>query len=145
MQFASPGQWGRGLYFAAEAGYSAYYATKASSLQPDIRDSKSMRKDECELLLATLLIGNTVEMDRDRDRAMCKACHELKTAPAVAGCQVVPAVSDGMDACIAPPVPGPPGGLKYNTVTGFTQTDRQLPDQSWMKNPGCPRSRVWSK
>ena len=126
LQFASQGQWGRGLYFAAEAGYSHIYATKAANLQPDVRDSKGMNRDECELLLATLLIGNTVEMDRDRDEALRDACHKLKTAPAVAGCQVVPAASDGIDECIAPPGPGPTGALKYNTVRGFTQTDIKL-------------------
>lgn len=125
-QFASQGQWGRGLYFAAEAGYSHIYATKAANLQPDVRDSKGMNRDECEFLLATLLIGNTVEMDRDRDEALLDACHKLKTAPAVSGCQVVPAASDGIDACIAPPGPGRTGGLKYNTVRGFTQTDMKL-------------------
>jgi hypothetical protein len=94
MQFASQGQFGRGIYFAEEACkthtpfcshfnvkwrstyqdrlgtnlrkswrciiqacYSANYATKAATLQPDVREAKGMALDESEFLLANILIG----------------------------------------------------------------------------------------
>ena len=142
-QFASQGQWGRGLYFAEEAKYSHFFATNAETLPPDVREAKRMQTDELELMMVTLLIGNTVEMDRDRNVAMADACKALKTAPAVEGCEVEQA-ADGFDSCTHPP-DSDATGFKYDTVTGFTQTDKKLDNGSWVKNPDCPRSRVWSK
>ena len=34
-------------------------------------------------------------------------------------------------------------GPKYNSVAGWTQTDKKLPNGSWIKNPDCPRSKIW--
>ena len=59
MQFASKGQWGRGLYFAEEAGYSHFYATKGASPPPGRDD---LPHDECEFMLASLLLGDVVEV-----------------------------------------------------------------------------------
>ena len=119
MQFASAGQWGRGLYFAEEAGYSDIYASKAKHMQPDVRDTKGLAMDESEFMLASLLVGSVVELDRDLDGAMQKACNALKTPPAVDGCNTRP-LADGEPACTRPPQQAK--GRKYNTVRGYTQT-----------------------
>ena len=52
MQFAADGQWGRGLYFAEEASYSHFYATKADA------NSNDLEADESEFMLAGLRIGD---------------------------------------------------------------------------------------
>ena len=52
MQFATGGQWGRGLYFAEEPGYSHIYATKADA------NSNDLEADESEFMLAGLRIGD---------------------------------------------------------------------------------------
>eukprot|EP01043_Picozoa_sp_COSAG02_P004782 COSAG02_NODE_127_length_34879_cov_12.705060_14_plen_93_part_00 len=41
---------------------------RAGRAQPD--DREQMQTDEREFMMVTLVIGNTVEMDRDRDEAM---------------------------------------------------------------------------
>lgn len=140
MQFASAGQWGRGLYFAEEAGYSDIYASKAKHMQPDVRDTKGLAMDESEFMLASLLVGSVVELDRDLDGAMQKACNALKTPPAVDGCNTRP-LADGEPACTRPPQQAK--GRKYNTVRGYTQTDRRRTDGTWTKDSTCPRSKVW--
>ena len=61
MQFASKGQWGRGLYFAEEAGYSHFYATKGASPPPGRDD---LPHDECEFMLASLLLGDGARQPR---------------------------------------------------------------------------------
>ena len=140
MQFASPGQWGRGLYFADEAGYSTIYASAAAGM-PDGGQSRGFQNDEKEMMLATLLLGDVIEMDRDT-AALNKACSELKTPPAIAGCEgkSSPCRHDGMPTCTAPPTIQ--RGDKYNTVRGYTQTDQRAADGTWSKNPTCPRSKV---
>ena len=40
-----------------QACYSANYATKAATLQPDVREAKGMVLDESEFLLANILVG----------------------------------------------------------------------------------------
>ena len=52
MQFSREGQWGRGLYFAEESGYSHIYATKADA------NSNDLEADESEFMLAGLRIGD---------------------------------------------------------------------------------------
>ena len=32
---------------------------------------------------------------------------------------------------------------KYDTVSGWAQTDTKLPDGTWVKNEDCPRSKIW--
>ena len=61
------GQWGRGLYFAEEAAYSDLYASKAAQM-PDGGRSKGMQPDESEFMLANILLGKEIEMDRDTSR-----------------------------------------------------------------------------
>ena len=51
MQYASAGQWGKGIYFARDAGYSHIYAKKHEN-------------GEREFILASLLLGRVVPMDR---------------------------------------------------------------------------------
>jgi len=46
MQFASEGQWGRGLYFAEEPGYSHFYATQAD------HQKNNLRSDEREMMVS---------------------------------------------------------------------------------------------
>lgn len=132
-------------YVADEAGYSHNYATKASTLQ-DGGASKGMQYDECEMLLVSLLSGNTIEMDRDEcdDQTMRETCHELKTPPTVDGCisAGVTQTKDGVDRCTRTPRPNV-GNFKYNTVRGYTQTDQRQGDGSWIKDAACPRSKIW--
>ena len=71
MQFASAGQWGRGLYLAEEAAYSHMYASKAAQM-PDGGRSKGMQHDESEFMLANVLLGKEIEMDRDRIQGPCR-------------------------------------------------------------------------
>lgn len=78
MQFASDGQWGRGLYFAEDAGYSHFYATAGSGFNkppPGSHDAQlgELRADELELLCCDLLLGSVAEMDRDygQDKTAC--------------------------------------------------------------------------
>ena len=140
MQFASKGQWGRGLYFAEEAGYSHFYATKGASPPPGRDD---LPHDECEFMLASLLLGDVVEMDRDENEAIKGACRELTVPPAKSACRskTLSPVGDGVDRLTAPPQQG--SGTKYNTLRGYTQTDRRDGSGKWHKNDRCPRSKVW--
>ena len=102
-----------------------------------------MQYDECEMMLASLLIGNTVEMDRDDSQDMERACRELRTPPTVDGCSAagVAKTKDGVDKCLR--TPAGDGKYKYNTVRGYTQTDQRQPDGTWTKNDTCPRSQIW--
>ena len=43
---------------------------------------------------------------------------------------------------MATAAPGITGGARYNTVRGYTQTDKNMGGQ-WSKNDDCPRSQVW--
>ena len=42
-----------------------------------------------------------------------------------------------------PPLHTDGNGPKYNTVSGFTQTDMKHPNGKWAKHPDCPRSQVY--
>ena len=143
MQFASKGQWGSGLYFAREAGYSDIYASKGRKMPPG---TSTMSSDESEMMLAELLLGDVIEMDRDNDTSMGgqiagirKACNELKVPPNKSGTTSRKG-ADGVD--VATAVPRATGGPRYNTVRGYTQTDKNVGGQ-WSKNDNCPRSQVW--
>ena len=48
MQFSSKGQFGKGLYFAEEPGYSHFYATKGTHTSVD----NDLAPDEREFMLA---------------------------------------------------------------------------------------------
>eukprot|EP01051_Picozoa_sp_SAG22_P003927 SAG22_NODE_201_length_15391_cov_7.662176_4_plen_139_part_00 len=95
------------------------------------------------MMLAKVIIGNTIEMDRDNPQ-MAKRLGGRRNG------------QDEGTAIKAPPFlnANPPlyqdgSGAKYNTITGFTQTDKPTgrtlanghPELG--KNPHCPRSRVW--
>ena len=142
MQFASKGQWGNGLYFAKEAGYSDIYASKGRKMQ-----HSGMEADESEMMLAELLLGDVIELDRDNDRAIPgirRFCNDLKVPPHVDGTRS----REGDGADIATAVPEVAAGARYNTVRGYTQTDLApgAPGNAtdgWTKNPSCPRSQVW--
>ena len=120
VQFSSQGQWGKGLYFARDAGYSDFYATKAGQ----IADRHDLQEGEKEMMLADLVLGNVIEMDRNvsgnaarTDPAMDACCRELTAPPAMNGCKVKRAY-DGVDRCKGPPEHGgtKDQGHKYNTV-----------------------------
>ena len=139
MQVASKGQWGNGLYFAKEAGYSDIYASKGRKMPPG---TSTMSSDESEMMLAELLLGDVIEMDRDNERQIAgirKACNELKVPPNKSGTTSRKG-ADGVD--VATAVPRATGGARYNTVRGYTQTDKNVGGQ-WSKNDNCPRSQVW--
>lgn len=132
MQFASEGQWGRGLYFAEDPGYSHYYASPANQQQNDLK------QDEREMMLASIIIGNTVEMDRDNEEMKARLGGRLNGGTTGSAIKAPPHRN------ASPPLYTDGSGVKYNTITGFTQTDQY--DQrtnTWTKNSGCPRSRVW--
>ena len=166
MQFARKGQWGRGLYFAMEPGYSDFYATKAS---PDTE----LEADEKELLMATLVMGSCIELDRDccksnrpgggrgndgRNRnhdhnrnqpnqccaEMDSFCREIIAPPAKEACRniVQRHPVDGVDVCTAVPQGSVNAGAKYNTVRGYTQTDIKIPASD---ASGAGASSGWMK
>ena len=144
MQFASKGQWGSGLYFVRESGYSHIYASKGHKMPPG---TSTMLPDESEMMLASLLLGDVIEMDRDNDTStggqiagIRKACNELRVPPNKSGTTSRKSPSDGVD--VATAVPRATGGDRYNTVRGYTQTDKNV-DGKWSKNDDCPRSQVW--
>jgi hypothetical protein len=132
----------RSRYFARDAGYSDFYATQAGQI-PDRQD---LAHGEKEMMLADVVLGRVIEMDRNITgnsartyQAMEDACRQLKAPPAIAGCTVLRA-HDGTDRCVEPPEALP--GDKYNTVRGYTQTDIRQQDGTWTKNPSCPSSEV---
>jgi hypothetical protein len=140
-----PTQWGRGLYFAEDAAYSQDFATKKCNAQ-DASEQNELQPDENQMFLATLILGNTVEMDRDDDQMKKRlgghlnATVDRKTNKVVelpCAIKAPPFVNSN------PPLHEDGSGPKYNTVTGFTQGDLRQPNGKWMKNPACPRSRVW--
>jgi hypothetical protein len=63
---------------------------------------------------------------------------QAKAAQSICGV----AQADGVQQYIAP-AETPGGGLKFNTVQGYTQTDKKLEDGTWTKDEKCPRSKVW--
>ncbi len=131
MQFASEGQWGRGLYFAEDAGYSHFYASPADPHQNDLQE------DEREMMLASVITGNTVEMDRDNPQMMHRLGGRLNGGEQGSAIKAPPFLNS------TPPLHVDGSGAKYNTITGFTQIDLRTPDGQWIKNQRCPRSRVW--
>eukprot|EP01051_Picozoa_sp_SAG22_P012072 SAG22_NODE_1224_length_5119_cov_2.362550_2_plen_207_part_00 len=148
------------LYFAREPGYSHIYATSGGRGNSDGR----LQTDEREMMLAKLLVGTCIEMDRDSSNEMREACGNLVTPPHISGCTAIEpsehmffqsdgnasqngryaterTTGDGILRCNAPPIAGT--GMKYNTVRGFTQTDRKDANGNWSKNMDCPKSMVW--
>ena len=69
MQHSKKGYWGRGLYFAVDAGYcdtlGGGFASTASKT-PNAPGRPPLQPDERELLQASLLLGRVIEMDRDK-------------------------------------------------------------------------------
>jgi hypothetical protein len=110
------------------------YATKA-----DGKQTNDLEADESEMMLADLILGNTVTLDRDTVPGM---------KPRIGG-----RLNDGTESKLrvppflnsTPPLYEGGSGPKYNTVEGFCQTDMRNPDGTWGKNPACPRSKVWSE
>ena len=90
MQFSRKGLWGRGIYFATKSSYSHSYAYKPNG-------EVTQHEDEREMFLAKLLVGKTVEMNRDESPQKATECSSLTV----------------------PPI-DPLTGMKYNTVTGWT-------------------------
>ena len=144
-----------GLYFADTALYSDDYSTKARQIGNDEGESRGFQTDESEMMLAELLLGNEIEMDRDVHPELQAPgtpdehgnrqgfTWNLKTPPIISACKTQPSPYDGQDSLIA--VPGQGSGKKYNTVRGYTQTDLppRVKGQPWTKNPKCPRSKIW--
>ena len=144
-----PTQWGKGIYFAEDAAYSDGYASPANPEQNDLQP------DERQMMLASLILGNTVEMDRDDRQMAYRLGGRLNVRldpntkePEVPAIKAPPFLdseppyyySDPVGtpaAKVLPPYTGG-GGAKYNTITGFTQTF-----YNGRPNPACPRSRVW--
>ena len=79
------------------------------------------------MMLCNLLLGDCAAMDRDK-HGLKQICHDL-VAPPYLNCNKK--TFEGGN------------GPKYNSVAGWTQTDKKLPNGSWIKNPDCPRSKIW--
>ena len=79
------------------------------------------------MMLCNLLLGDCAAMDRDK-HGLKQTCHDL-VAPPYLNCNKK--TFEGGN------------GPKYNSVAGWTQTDKKLPNGSWIKNPDCPRSKIW--
>lgn len=157
MQFGKEGQWGRGLYFAEDALYceEAGYVTRGtrersvSQLDPTGHDQQQegqLLYGESEVLMCSLLLGDCIEMDRDLP-GMERPCHELITPPYLGACQAAGPLlktADGILRCTKPPEQnGFEGTPRYNTVCGYTMTDQQRADGSYIKKSSCPYSRVY--
>jgi hypothetical protein len=110
------------------------YATRA-----DGKQTNDLENGEKEMMLADLILGNTVQLDRDNVDGM-KA-------------RIGGRLNDGTESKLkappflnsAKPLYQGGSGAKFNTVEGFTQTDAKNPDGTWGKNGSCPRSKVWSE
>ena len=114
MQFASDGQWGRGLYFAKEATYSHIYASKAGTAPGPGLDP--MASDEREMLQASLLLGNVVEMDRDSVLGMKKRLGGRLNVPPGPDGKVPPGLVAPPFLNSEPPLYEGGEGAKFNTV-----------------------------
>ena len=134
MQFASKGQFGKGLYFAEEPGYSHFYATQptdpaaAPTTQPN-----DLAPDERVFMLANVLMGEVVEMDRDSSQEMRAACNALVAPPFQNAPGVAPRAGGQVARCTRDPQ-GAGLNPKFNTVQGYTQC---------ILSAECPRSKVW--
>lgn len=74
VQFAGPGLWGRGIYFAESSLFSDAYAYKPTASNATTKDAGSNNNDdrpggaapdEREMFLAKLLVGNAVTLKSD--------------------------------------------------------------------------------
>jgi hypothetical protein len=135
-----PTQWGKGIYFAEDAAYSKYFASPADPQKNDLQP------DERQMMLASVILGNTVEMDRDNPQMAYRLGGRKNSAYDSEG-KLIPAINAPPFLDSKPPLYKGGSGAKYNTITGFTQLDLQQRDKygrtAWTKNPDCPRSRVW--
>ena len=143
MQYASDGQWGRGLYFAKDAGYcdAANFASRyGTEPGPGLRP---LAADEREVLRASLLLGRVVVMDRDNVPGMKERLGGRLNVPPGPDGKIKPGLVAPPFLNSTPPLHSDGSGPKFNTVSGWTQSDIQHPDGTWSKNPACPRSKVW--
>ena len=96
-QFAAQGYWGRGIYFAESACYAHMYAHRQHKevAYPLVRDD--WKEDESELILAKLLVGKEIFLDREESPEKAAEYSRLTVPPT-----------------------DPKTHLKYNTVSGKT-------------------------
>ena len=88
---------------------SHIYATKGG-----YGHGSQLAHDESEMMLCNLLLGDCVAMDRDK-HGLKQTCHRL-VAPPYLNCNKK--TFEGGN------------GPKYNSVAGWTQTDKKLPNGS---------------
>ena len=110
------------------------YATKA-----DGKQTNDLEADESEMMLADLILGRTVTLDRDNVPGMKNRIGGRLNDGTESKLKAPPFLNS------AKPLYQGGSGAKFNTVEGFTQTDARNPDGTWGKNPACPRSKVWSE
>ena len=139
MQYASDGQWGRGLYFAKDAGYSHFFASTAGTPPAPGLEPLAKEIDEREMIQASLLLGRVVEMDRDTP-GMKHRLGGLLNGFADTRSLVAPPFLNSTPPLYAD---GDGSAGKYDTVTGSTQLDLLLPDGRCLKDPKCPRTKVY--
>ena len=113
---------------------SHLYATKA-----DGKQTNDLEADESEMMLADLILGRTVTLDRDNVPGMKDRIGGRLNNGKESNLKAPPFLNS------TPPLYEGGSGPKYNTVEGFCQTDMRNPDGTWGKNPTCPRSKVWSE
>ena len=121
MQFASAGFWGRGLYFAAEAGYSHEYATRGENSAAVNR----FEDDEREMMLVSLLTGRVATMGRDNTLIVPPFLNAAKSSYM------------GKSGEHARYTGG--SGERFNTVSGYTGGGKNH------DGPACKDRHPWSK
>ena len=114
MQFASKGQFGKGLYFAEEPGYSHFYATQPTDPGAHTTQPNDLAPDERVFMLANVLMGEVVEMDRDSSPEMRAACNALVAPPFQNAPGVEPRVGAQVARCTRDPQ-GAGSNPKFNT------------------------------
>ena len=103
--------------------YASKHGTEPEPGQPPLA------VDESEMMMVKLLLGRVVTIDRDESDEVSEAARSLKVPPFVDA--KPPLYQDG------------DGPEKFDTVSGFTQTDVRKPNGQWEKNCACPKSQVW--
>lgn len=75
MQFAANGLWGRGIYFADKAVYSKHYSHKPAFCETSKRERPGAKKDELEMFLTRLTIGEYQIHIDPISVCACQLCH----------------------------------------------------------------------
>ena len=95
-----------------------------------------LRKDEREVMQASLLLGSVVHMDRDGVDGMKERLGGSKNGSSEKAMEAPPFLNS------SPPLYADGHGTRFDTVSGWTQTVRRTAS-GYEPNPACPRSKVY--